>query len=212
MGRIWDISLPYSPDIPCYPGASKPVIERRKAIAEGANSNVTVMNVGCHHATHVDAPVHYVDGAGGVDTLGLDVLIGPAQVVDVGDAPSVTAAFLDGLGLGEDVERLLFKTANSALWEKLDHDFYMDFVAVAPDAADWIVAHGVKLVGIDYLSVETVHTDTYPTHKRLLGAAVVVIEGLDFRSVEPGTYQLVCLPLNIPGSDGAPARVVLMEA
>ncbi len=211
MSRIWDITLPYTNDLSGWPGAAKANIERVKFIAQGGPSNASRMTVSVHHGTHVDAPLHYVDGAGAVETMSLDVLIGPAQVVDVGGAPSISQAILESQGLDAGVERVLFKTSNSALWNDMSHEFYDQFVGVDADAASWMVARGIKLVGVDYLSVETYHTDEYPTHKILLGANVAVLEGLDLREVTAGTYNLICLPINIEGSDGAPARAVLTE-
>lgn len=211
MSRIWDITLPYTNDLPSWPGAAKAQIERVKSIAEGSTSNVSHMAVSVHHGTHIDAPLHYVDGAGSIDTLSLDVLMGPAQLFDVGDAPSISQAFLQSQHLDDGVERVLFKTRNSRLWNDMTHEFFDRFVAVDADAATWMVDRGIKLVGVDYLSVETYHTDQHPTHKILLGAGVIVLEGLDLRQVSAGTYNLVCLPINIVGSDGAPARAVLTE-
>ena len=191
MGKIWDITLPYTNDLTGWPSAAKANIERVRFIAQGASANVSRMTVSAHHGTHVDAPLHYVDGAGAIETLPLDVLMGPAQLVDVGDAPSISQAMMEEMDLMDGIERILFKTTNSALWNDMAHEFYDQFVAVDADAATWMVDRGIRLVGVDYLSVETIHTDEYPTHKILLGAAVVVLEGVDLRMISEARHALL---------------------
>jgi arylformamidase len=150
----------------------------------------------------VDAPLHFVDGAAAVDALALDALVGAAQVVEVTGPGDIGA---DALGpVGGGTERVLFKTRNSAAWA--EEGFYEDYASISPAAAERIVATGVRVVGVDYLSV-----GGEETHQTLLRAGVVAIEGLDLRAIEPGSYTLVCLPLKLAGSDGAPARVILID-
>jgi arylformamidase len=146
--------------------------------------------------------LHFIDGAGGIETLDVDALVGPVVVADArfveGD---IDAADLERIGL-PDSERILFRTRNSELWD--GRPFTLDFVAIAPDAAQVLVDRGVRLVGVDYLSVGSPET-----HRILLGARMVALEGLDLRAVEPGAYELFCGPIKLVGSDGAPARVLL---
>lgn len=207
--QLFDISVPIRPGMIVYDGDPDVYVERVKTIAGGASANVSRIDFGVHTGTHVDAPGHFIDGAAGVETLPLDALIGPAFVVDAtGISGNIDAATLTGLEIPVDATRLIFKTTNSALWD-LDR-FSADFYALTDDAAKALVARGVRLVGIDYLSIGP-KGNGVATHVALLEAGVVIVEGLDLRNVEPGSYQLACLPLKIVGSDGAPARAVLMR-
>ncbi len=209
--KIWDISVTISPNLPTWPGDPKAIVERVSAIAEGANANVSRMDMGVHTGTHVDAPVHFIDGTTAVESLKLDILIGPAQVVQIGDAVDViTREVLEKINLPGGTQRVLFKTRNSQYWAKRVSEFQTDFVGIDASASTYLVEKGVRLVGVDYLSVAP-YKQSRPTHEILLGANVVIVEGLDLSGVEAGEYQLVCLPLKIQGSDGAPARAVLMR-
>jgi arylformamidase len=179
-------------------------LERVVSLANGGPANVSELCCGVHTGTHVDAPNHFIEGAGGVDTLDVDALVGPAHVVDMRTAVAVIdAAALSRIDLG-GAQRVLFVTRNSQLWNKPAFD--PDFVSIAPDAARLLSCSGVRLVGIDYLSVGSPET-----HRILLGAGVICLEGLDFRRTEPGWYQLFCGPLKLAGADGAPARVLLRK-
>lgn len=202
-----DISVPIRPGMIVFEGDPTVSRERVQSIAEGAICNVSRMDLGVHTGTHIDAPVHFIDGTAGVETTPLDALIGPAFVVD---ATAITgdldAASLRALSLPDGAERLLFKTPNSRLWDR--DRFSADFLGLTEDGARYLVDRGVRLVGIDYLSIAP-KGDPAPTHVALLEAGVVILEGLDLRHVEPGDYLLACLPLLIPGSDGAPARALL---
>jgi len=156
---------------------------------------------------HVDAPVHFIDEASGIEGTPIDALIGPAVVVDGRHLRrDVEVDDLDSLAIPAGTERLLFKTTNSALWKLTT--FSPNFIGLTPDAARALVGRGIRLVGADYLSIAP-YGDPGPTHRTLLGSGVVILEGLDLRAVEPGSYELVCLPLLIPGSDGGPARAIL---
>ncbi|MEW6180137.1 MAG: cyclase family protein [Chloroflexota bacterium] len=209
--KIWDISITISPNLPTWPGDPKAIVERVSAIAEGANANVSRMDMGVHTGTHVDAPVHFIDGTTAVESLKLDVLIGPAQVVQIGDTVDViTREVLEKINLPGGTQRVLFKTRNSQYWAKRVSEFQTDFVGIDASASTYLVEKGIRLVGVDYLSVAP-YKQSRPTHEILLSANVVIVEGLDLSGVEAGEYQLVCLPLKIQGSDGAPARAVLMR-
>jgi arylformamidase len=179
-------------------------LERTSSLAEGDVANISRLDLGVHTGTHVDAPVHFLEGAAGADDLPLDVLIGDAAVVD---ATGVEGA-LDEPALKEleipRTERLIFKTRNSRLWEL--EQFSHDFIRLTGDSARLLIARGVRLLGIDYLSI-----GDEEAHVELLGAGIVALEGLDLRGVEPGAYRLVCLPLRLVGADGAPSRAVLIR-
>jgi arylformamidase len=165
--------------------------------------------MGAHTGTHVDAPCHFILGGTGVDTLDLNVLVGPALVVEALGAAVVTAETLAGLPIPAGSERVLLRTRNSDLWARGAREFAEDFIGVSEDGARWLIEHGVRLVGVDYLSVAP-FGQSAPTHQALLHAGVVVVEGLDLSGIAPGVYHLVCLPLKIVDGDGAPARAILI--
>jgi arylformamidase len=200
-GVLYDITVPVDEHLPTWPG--DPGFSRRldAAIADGASANVSELRCGVHTGTHVDAPNHFIDGSGGIETIDLDALYGPALVADVGDADAIDEKVLAGIEL-DGVERILFRSRNGLLWGQ--DGFAAEFVAIAPGGAQVLVDRGVRLAGVDYLSVGDAQT-----HRILLGAGIVCVEGLDLRAVEPGRYDLACGPIKLVGSDGAPARVVL---
>jgi arylformamidase len=197
--EIIDISVPIRPGMPTYPGDPTVTLERVKALADGDGVNLSRVDLGAHTGTHVDAPLHFIDGAEATETLPLDALVGPARVLDLTAAKQLDAAAFDGVELAE---RVLLKTSNSELWAR--GTFAEDALQLDGGAAQVLVDGGVRLVGIDYLSI-----GDHDAHRVLLGAGVVPVEGLDLRGVEPGDYDLICAPLKLVGSDGAPARVLL---
>lgn len=203
--EILDVSIPIRTRMPIYPANAGVALRRIDAIADGAVANVSAVDLGAHTGTHVDAPNHFLDGAGSVDTVALEPLIGPAVVVDATAVDkTLDAAAVAVAGVPVGAERVLFRTRNSQLWEQ--EEFNEDFVSFDASGARALLDAGVRLVGIDYLSI-----GDPGAHRALLGADVAVVEGLDLRAVEPGPYQLVCLPLKLVGSDGAPARAVLLR-
>jgi arylformamidase len=201
-----DISLPIREGMIVYEG--DPDISLRPALSmkRGDPANVSRMDLGSHTGTHMDAPLHFIDGAGGIDTVALDTLIGPALVAEVVAERTIDAAHVSALPLAGQT-RVIFKTRNSALWDR--PGFSRDYVSLSLDAAKMLIERGVKLIGIDYLSIEGFDAVGHPVHKALLGAGVVILEGLDLRRVTPGVYELYCLPLRIAGGDGSPCRAVL---
>jgi len=162
-----------------------------------------------HTGTHVDAPRHFIDDGAGIEALPLELLIGRARVIAIDSRTGVAAEDLESLDLSDDI-RVLIKTHNSSLWGS--PEFHTDYVGVTESGATYLVAHGIKVVGVDYLSVEQFKNPGAPAHHVLLGAGTIVIEGLDLRDVDPGHYDMFCLPLRVVGSDGAPARVVLRRS
>jgi len=209
--KILDISVPVSPGLPVWPGDPHIELDRYRAIAKGDASNDSRLACSVHCGTHVDAPGHFVENGSTVDQLPLDILVGRAWVAEVLTADVISSEILENLAIPSETIRLLFKTKNSTLWADPRHAFKSDFVALSADAASWIVAHGIRLVGIDYLSIQMFDDPEPLTHSILLKAGVVVVEGLNLMDVRPGSYRLVCLPLKLSGSDGAPSRAVLIE-
>jgi arylformamidase len=206
---IYDITLPITEETITWPGHPAVVIEKPFHLERGDHATITSLCTGLHNGTHVDAPCHFLSGGSGIEALPLEVLIGPAQVVEVGDAQAISAGVLETLRVADTTERLIFHTSNSRFWERGEERFQEDYVALTADGAQWLVDHGVRLVGTDYHSVAP-FGDTAPVHRILLAADVVLLETLDMTGVPAGFYQLVCLPLNVVGSDGAPARAVLI--
>jgi arylformamidase len=205
--RLIDVSVLLRPGVPTYPGNPPFEIQPVKRIAEGASSNVSRLILGTHTGTHVDAPRHFFDDRPGVEGLQLDLLIGRTRVVDLPCRGGITEAHLAEAGLQEDL-RVLLRTPNSALWNSQE-GFHEDYTYLTEGGARYLVDQGVKVVGVDYLSVEQFHKAGAPAHHALLGANVVIIEGLNLSDAEAGRYEMYCLPLRIDGADGAPARVVL---
>ena len=206
MVSLIDVTLPLAPGMPVWPDEPEPVLTPLSSIANGDPANVSRLTLGTHTGTHVDAPRHFIEGGKSADALALSALCGPARVVRIQSSTSIGVAELTRLSL-DGVSRVLFQTRNGALWNA--RGFQKDFVYLEPGAAEWLVGRGVSLVGIDYLSIEQFGSHDYPVHHTLLQAGVVIVEGLDLRSVAPGDYDLWCLPLKLVGADGAPARVLL---
>ena len=209
--RIYDVSLPITSNLPTWPGDPKIIIDRFSKIEAGADANVTQISMCVHVGTHVDAPFHFLGGdALTVDRLPLNMLTGRAYVLQLADeVDSISADILEQAQIPPRTRRLLFKTRNSALWLNPEAEFKKDFVAISADGAQFLVEHGIKLVGVDYLSVAPFNAPV-PTHRILLQAGIAVVEGLDLSKVSPGRYSMYCLPLKIAGADGAPARVILI--
>lgn len=205
---IYDVTVPLRPGMPIYEGDPSLHIEPWSAMSKGDSANVSFLHFGAHTGTHVDAPAHFIEGAAKIDSLPLEVLIGPARVIRVPDDRSeIDSGFISGCNL-EGVQRVLFHTRNSGFWSD---EFHKDFTHLLPEAAEMLIERGVKLVGTDYLSIEKFHSGHHRTHLALLTKNVIILEGLNLSGVAAGDYELICLPLKIAGGagDGAPARAVL---
>ena len=203
---LHDVSIPIRPGMVIYHDNPGVEIELDSAISRGATANVSRITMGAHTGSHVDGPSHFYDGRAGADSLPLEAMVGPTTVVElagIGEGP-VDASALEGAGVREGVERLLLKTPNSELWSR--EEFSRDFARLDGSGAEWILDRGIRLIGIDYLSI-----GDPDAHLALLGAGVVALEGLNLRAIAPGEYELLCLPLRLIGTDGAPARVVLRD-
>lgn len=207
MGELIDISVALEPGIPTWPGSPGLRTRMLSRMDRGDAANGSALDMDVHVGTHVDAPLHFVADGASVESLPLDALVGAAWVAVVSGHEPITRAVLEALEI-PPVERLLLRTSNSALWHDDPRPFRPDYVALKPDAAEWVVERGIRLVGIDYLSIQCFDDDP-STHRILLGAGVVVLEGLDLTEVEGGAYELIALPLKLAGAEGAPARAVL---
>jgi arylformamidase len=207
--RIYDISIRLSPQVITTPAVPAPTFLPYRRISEGNIANATMLGLCSHTGTHVDAPRHFIDEGASLDEITLSTFVGLATVVELAVAEHITAADLARANLPTGLQRVLFKTRNSDLWGEAS--FRQDYCAITPEAAQWLVERGLRLVGIDYLSVEPPGPSSFPTHHALLRGGVTPLEGLDLRSVEPGDYTLICLPLPIMDGDGSPVRAILVS-
>ena len=200
-----DVTLLITEQLPVWPGDPSVHVTR----ASGDLPMVSGLSMSCHAGTHVDAPAHFLPAGAGVDALPLDVLIGPTWVGHFAGRGPLTASIFAGAAIPTGTVRLLIRSDNS---DRVVEAFDPDFVALAPDAAAWLLDHGIRLVGIDGPSIEAYDAPGDPVHHTLLAAGVIIVENLALADVSPGTYELTCLPLPIAGCDGAPARVVLVTS
>jgi arylformamidase len=207
--RTYDITVTISPNLPTWPGDPGVELERVEKIEDGSNANVSRVDMGVHTGTHVDAPYHFLQDGITVDQINLSLLTGRAYVLHLPEVDVITAPVLEDAQIPPRTRRVLFKTRNSDYWAMEEEVFQTDFVGLSEDGAEYLVRRGVKLVGMDYLSIAP-YKQTRPTHEKLLAAGVVVVEGLDLSEVSQGRYTLYCLPLKIAKSDGAPARAILI--
>lgn len=206
--KFFDVTVPLSKELVVYPGDPHVKVIRRTTIdKDDANCNLSRLSFSSHAGTHVDPPFHFIENGVTVDNLPLELLIGRVRVIEV-TAPVIDEAVLAEFDFTADA-RVLFKTRNSYLWSQ--NKFVEDYVYITPGAADVLVREGIKVVGIDYLSVDKFGADESGTHLTLLKAGVVIIEGVDLREIESGDYEMFCLPLKVKDGDGAPARVVLRQ-
>lgn len=205
MAKIHDVTLPIVPGLPCFPGDPPAAVETLQRAGESPYG-LARLTLTTHSGTHVDAPLHFVAGGTSVDALPLEILMGKTRVVEIQSRERVERGELEALDLRDDL-RVLLKTRMSG--QLLRAGYQEDHVYLTGDAALYLAQAGLKLVGFDYLSLDRFGDTSYPAHHALLGAGVVVVEGLDLSEVEAGEYDMACLPLRVGGGDGAPARVVL---
>ncbi len=205
MPPIYDISVPLAAGMSTYPGDPPFALDSVQRFSDSPYA-LSRLSLSTHTGTHVDAPSHFVRGGASVDQLPLEILLGKARVVELLERDQLDRADLEALDLRDDL-RVLLKTRMSG--QLLKPGYHQDHVHLSEDAALYLAQAGIKLVGIDYLSVDRFGSTDFPAHRALLGAGVIVIEGLDLSEVEPGEYEMACLPLRVAGGNGAPARVVL---
>jgi arylformamidase len=202
-----DISVPVYSGMAHWPDNPPIKVELSMSIERGDVCNVSDLTMGSHTGTHMDAPFHFVDGGKTIDEMPLDAAIGPARVIEIQDPEFIKREELESHHIRSG-ERILFKTSNSIRCWNTD-DFVEEFVNISPDAARYLAELGVRLVGVDYLSVGSYTLGGTETHRALLQAGIWLIEGLNLSGVQEGRYELICLPLRTRHGDGAPARAVL---
>jgi len=206
--QAWiDVSVTVRHGMPHWPDNPPIVMQRPMELLRGHACNLSHLAMGVHTGTHIDAPVHFIHQAAGVDEMPLSATMGPARVIEIADPRVITAGELRGHSL-QAGERVLFRTANSPRCWQADR-FVEDFVYVSEQAAEHLAETRVRTVGVDYLSVGGYHADGAKIHRILLSAGIWIIEGLDLSAVRAGRYELICLPVKLHGSDGAPARALL---
>jgi arylformamidase len=210
LKNIIDITVPMQSEMPVWPGTKGVRLTPILRLKNGDSSNLSQLDCNLHTGTHVDAPSHFLNSDITVEKLPLDILVGPAFVAHLLEAKDITPEDLANLNLPSGVERLLLRTSNSKLWVEGATEFSQDFVALTPDAAQWIVDNGISLIGVDYLSVQRYGDDSV-THEILLGAGTVALEGLNLSDVQSGFYELICLPLRLVGAEASPARAILRK-
>lgn len=212
MTRVIDVSLPIGSDLLVWPGDPPIELTPRLQLSKGDSANVSELRLGTHTGTHVDPPVHFIDGATGIDAVPLDTLYGEAVVADArGMRGQLGPAELEALAIPGEVTRLLLKSDNSEIWRSLPASFPDEYVCLSLEGARWVVGRGIRLIGVDFLSVEMRGAPGHPTHMELLKNGVVIVEGLNLGDVEPGKYTFGAFPLRIAGGDGGPARAVLLQ-
>jgi len=209
--KIMDISLTVTSDLSVWPGDPPVILERLMKMEDGAHNNISHLALSAHAGTHVDAPYHFIADGKTIETLRLDILVGPAHVVEIPQESKLIGEIdLAQAGIKPGMDRVLLKTSNNRYWQQVGLPFQKDFAAVSPDGAAYLVTCGVRLVGIDYFSIAP-FGDSIPTHRTLLRAEIIILEGVNLSEIAPGVYQLYCLPLKLGGSDGAPARAILTQ-
>ncbi len=206
--KLYDITLTISESIITWPRNPKVSIQKTRLISEGDSCNVSELKFGSHCGTHIDAPYHFEENGISIDQLPLSYFIGDVTVFNIKNKEKIDLEDIKSLKLN-NISRVIFKTINSTYW-KLP-EFRIDFVYLTKEAARYLVDSNIKLVGIDYLSIEKYGNKGADTHHTLLKNGIVVIEGLDLSEVEAGNYELIALPLKIKDCDGSPARVILRK-
>jgi arylformamidase len=207
---LYDVTIPITNTMPVWPGDPPVQLIRTSHPSRDKNHSVyvTAITMGSHTGTHLDAPFHMIDGGKKLNEFSLDTLVGKATVFEIPGVRSIGRSDLEQFQW-DGVERVLFKTDNSSHWE--DGRFYEQFVYLQPDGAEFLVQRGVRLIGIDYLSIDKFHSDAHPAHLVLLTKNILILEGLNLKNISPGEYAIYALPLNLQDVDGSPARVILMN-
>lgn len=209
--KIYDVTVAIREQMPVWEGDPAVAVRGERSLVSGDGANVSSLCFGAHTGTHVDAPNHFIEGTRRVDELDLEKLVGPCRVVEI--ASDIVAVEPEHLPDLDGIERLILKTRNSEFWSTPEDGFRNDFTYITPATARLLADADIKLIGIDYLSIEAPGSEGHPVHITLLEKEIVILEGLDLREVSGGEYHLACLPLKYVGGtgDGAPARTVLIR-
>ena len=207
--RIIDISVLVNDTIIIWPGNKSPQIKRLSDMKKGDAHNETSLEMNVHTGTHIDAPLHFVSSGRSIDQMDPSIFVGPAFVVSLPSIKEIKSSDLEKVRLPLGVQRILFKTSNSSLWNKKNSKFTKDYVGLTPGAASWLAKHKIKLVGMDYLSIAK-FADAVAVHQILFKAGVAILEGLNLNKAKKGKYQLICLPIKIANAEAGSVRAVLL--
>ena len=209
---IHDVSVTVSPSTVTWENSEIGLqIETLCTVGPDSPAHVSLFRLGAHTGTHLDAPMHFIAGGAPLEQLDLQAVVGPAAVVEITGVPTIDASALASAKIKPGTTRLIIKTDNTARGLVFDSKFHPDYVGVAPDGAQWLVDHGIILIGLDYLSVGAYGEQNIETHRILLGNSVVLVEALNLTDVSPGDYFLAALPPKFAGTEASPCRVVLIE-
>lgn len=206
MNQIIDITLPLGGSIPVWPGSEGLQLRDAMSLSEGDPANVTMLCCDVHTGTHIDAPRHFMISGKTTEDFPLDIFIGPAYLVHLPALDYISSSDLERALIPGDVTRLLIGTDNSARLKSSTFD--CNYTYLTSDAAQWITARGIKLLGFDYISIEQYGAPPL-AHLSLMQADVVILEGINLYNINCGWYELICLPLRLVGREGAPVRAVL---
>jgi arylformamidase len=209
MKKLIDISVPLENGMVAWPGSVGYSLVQTMKMVDGAHANNSRLDTDVHVGTHIDAPWHSIPDGMTIEKLDLGDLVGKAYVANISGVSTVTASVLEEAGIPDEAERLLIKTTNSIYWKSGSREFHEDFVGLVPDASEWICRRRMRLVGLDYLSIQAFSQKTMATHNILLEKNIIIVEGLNLADVMPGFYELLCLPIKLVGAEGSPARAVL---
>jgi arylformamidase len=208
MPELIDITARLRPGMPTWPGSERLRVRRARSIAAGDSVNETWLEMNVHSGTHTEGPLHFIDDGEPLEQTPLDAFVGPVIVAAIPTVRQISRAELEAAGIPDGTQRLLLRTHNSDELLLQADDFTEDFAALTLDGARWVADRGLKLVGIDYLSIQMFGGDP-ETHRVLMRAGVAILEGLDLSNVEPGPYRLTCMPLRLADAEAAPARAIL---
>ncbi|MBW6465041.1 MAG: cyclase family protein [Brevefilum sp.] len=212
--KIFDISVPITPEMPVWPGDPAVDLQQVSAIASGELANITHISMSVHTGTHIDAPKHFIDSGKTVGQIPLEKLVGEVLLMQMDDSVNVISELAlqihPAFDLLKDSRKVLFRTRNSSLWRTSPNEFRMDYVGIDKSGAEFLAALGLDLIGVDYLSIAP-FDETLTPHQTLLTKEIVLLEGLDLSNIPAGIYELYCLPISLPGCEGAPARVILVD-
>lgn len=205
MSKIIDISVNISEDMVLWEGDAGVKTRRVLSLSKGDAYNLTCLHMNVHQGTHIDAPLHFLEDGSSTDHYPLEAMVGPVQVIQMNDNITLLSqSVLEGCAIHKDSKRILFKTRNSNYWMDGDRTFHQDYCGITSNGARYLAGLGIKLVGMDYLSVSPL-SDLEEPHRILLREGVVILETLDLSKITPGFYTLYCLPLKSVGTEGSPA-------
>jgi len=208
--KLFDISVPISNTTHVYKDDIPIQVQKNVSIIDSGSINASTLSMSSHSGTHIDAPFHFFNNGKKIDEIDTEIFIGYTYVIEILDHESqITTKHLKNIVIPSNISKILFKTNNSKLWSK--NKFQANFTSISINVAEWLISKNIQLVGIDYLSVDSSHTTTFPIHKKLLKNNIIILEGLDLSEISEGIYTLICFPLKITSGDGSPARAMLIK-